>query len=1053
MAEEVLKYKIEIDDADLASQLFNIRDQVNGALMGEGGGFGSGRYIAPLNQLNDSMSKKSVVDYIADLSDKFQQGSGNFSASLSEFREGVEHGMQMFNQTRASLGLTNSPIMDIPYGPTNQYNQLLNNIGERSFFSSVAGAAVGAGYNNDMPMSKGEYRLKSSQGIFSAKGIAEGLLGAGSGAIGLGAGAIAGAAAGSAGGPVGIGVGLAVGLGLDLVGSTLAKNERQAMDMGGAIKALSGSFTGPEFSSSDATSAARSILNTRFDKEPLIKGIDSDEIQRDILGFANAGGYSGTSSPDAFIKTTKDLIKNTKEVMDALRVSRDEAVKFMAGMQGLGISVGQSGDYANTIRGVSIATGSSPERMLNYLQQGSAGLGQMGVDAIPAQSMLLQTRMQAEALKESPLGRETIRRYGGVENASMAMAQQQTQYATTPLGMMAYGGIEAGAFNFNDQFIAFSNKYSDDPTSYFGDLYTAPNRAANINHYAANAARMAPFIEQYTDFGITDENTMKQFMLQSGRFKGGRVEIDAAMEMFKEGPERYLQEVGQFAVEKQQHEILSNKVGIGTGIKADIKSGWHDMTFGITDTVGRRFFGGITRAIKGKLDDVSTSLAGLESVEFNTPKLFLGEDSEELTDIEEDFNKIMESQSSASASRTLQVGKRNTFSAMFAGAYAKTYTGEDAEEQIEAIEEYKRLKEDRSGDDLFIGTRGAAKARRAITGLGASSGALVGFSARDTRAFETGALLKQDPSKQIDYWSIRGYGKYWDELIIEEKRRVKGHMHSEKGNEEFLFMEVINESNQSDTTEEASRTSLAISVLDQRIDDKLGKYDDFSNAFESREIGGDDDFSGLRDILNDMGGEELFMVKDEEGFNMNWWNIDLEAMDKLATDENIGKLTTGQRETYYRQRRALGKFSEKYGKHKDLAKRRSFGHTKLKLDKIKGEMGGGEVTNVLKAFASTGGKFYFDSDNPLSMEDFEGLAELRDSMLSGESTRAELLAKINNPSSKLSDEAKEAALKDFGERTEVQLLSDTYDMWNRLIHPDGGLIVTYNIKHRKDKFK
>ena len=205
MPEETLKYKVEIDDSTLASQLSNIKDRINEAI-------------------SSNINTNNVVSSIADVTENLPLQ--NFQNDLATFSEGLNFATHRASSDLAKMSAmvtgpqqqTFSPIQASSY-----YGQIVSDLHEKSFFGSLGPGMFGSGYNQEMPMSRREYAETARERWNDPLRRASFSYGMSNFGISSLAGATTGAAVG---GPWGLAAGLAVDLTTSAYVDWAAKDEK-----------------------------------------------------------------------------------------------------------------------------------------------------------------------------------------------------------------------------------------------------------------------------------------------------------------------------------------------------------------------------------------------------------------------------------------------------------------------------------------------------------------------------------------------------------------------------------------------------------------------------------------------------------------------------------------------------------------------------------------------------------------------------------------------------------------------------------------------------------
>ena len=333
MPDETINYKVNIDGSDIATQLDQIRSQIDNqmlamAMSAPGGGpasFGSpimpqapAMEMNPYNTINavsgafaeqmvanDVGGARGMGAFIEGTSQAFALGYGKFERGIrqmgmmTEMPPLIRHsGAGLDSFTLNMEALQNAPLFTGGAHP--------NQVG------SIAGS-MGFGWDKYSPITYQEHVDASRQRL------AETIGDLGSGFAGTVAGAAAGAAVGAAGG-AGVGAlpgfiaGAAVGLGFDALTAIGGTRTKQANAVGSGLQQIASHSLLGSLGKEEAATMARRLLDTAGTPEGINSGLTRDEIQEDLLGFASGGGYENVRTAEEFERVSKDVITNARKV-------------------------------------------------------------------------------------------------------------------------------------------------------------------------------------------------------------------------------------------------------------------------------------------------------------------------------------------------------------------------------------------------------------------------------------------------------------------------------------------------------------------------------------------------------------------------------------------------------------------------------------------------------------------------------------------------------------------------------------------------------------------
>lgn len=478
MAEETLKYKIEIDDTDLARKLAEVRDRIDTSLATPMSNFSMP--VEPL-AFEATVTENNLVNRLANAFEKIDTDQisaikDQVTSQLTELGQGSRLAMAKASQDLHELlrATPPIPIPMYPNGAPNEYNQIIHHINNDGFFGTMGNTLFARDWDPSMPLSRREF-LRESRGAFLRPDRA-GLLANETFQIGasMGVTTLVGA---RAGGLWGAAAGLAAGVGLNIS----ATKERQADKLAVTLQGMSRSFKSGEFSWDEALDAAHGLQDLERLPNLLVQGIGKNEIQGSVLDFANLGGFEKSQDVDDFVKTSKDLMENVRGVMHALRVTRKEAIEVMREIQRSQIAdLGETSEFAFSVGGIGKTFRRDPLELFSTALQGANDLfATAGIAPGTGFDLMMRSRVEAEAMRSTPTGEASIAALGGPAAATQQMLANSLQFYQSPLGIRTLQAMEAGA-GFSGMDIMNAN-YGMTPLQYMGRKFTAPSDAAQYS--------------------------------------------------------------------------------------------------------------------------------------------------------------------------------------------------------------------------------------------------------------------------------------------------------------------------------------------------------------------------------------------------------------------------------------------------------------------------------------------------------------------------------------------------------------------------------------------
>lgn len=462
-SEDVLTYKVEIDPSDIGAQLDQIRAQVDLAM----GSFafsqaptapGLSMSMTPGGDLG-AMVANTDTGFAATAMQFAQASGGELSTFLNHNYNAFKLGYSKFTSGMERMGLMvpPSPMIQFPQeGLTDFTRQMeaLQAVGMPGgpFFSATGmqglempgliPGALGLGYDPDrMPMSRLEFQ-EHYGGAFGKR--TRDLLESNAGFF---AGTAAGAAIGAAGGPIGAIAGGTVGMLGDLTLGWLGQQRRQEEQVGGALQSISKHTLMREaLTSTQGSAMAERLLGVADSYDSRVTRLSRDDIQSELLGFTQGGGFDAARSAEEFETIAKGVIDNTRKVMRSLKMTQDEAVTFMAEMQREGlVNTNDAGMFSLDIATSAQASGMSPMNMMNFVRQGSEMYRGSGVGMVGGMQMLQEARLTVQQMvQDTGSGLTVARELGGADSAAIALAQGQTNFMQSAMGLVQYNNMQHG---------------------------------------------------------------------------------------------------------------------------------------------------------------------------------------------------------------------------------------------------------------------------------------------------------------------------------------------------------------------------------------------------------------------------------------------------------------------------------------------------------------------------------------------------------------------------------------------------------------------------------
>jgi len=462
MPEDTLNYKVNIDSSDIASQLEQVRGQIDSALgaMTFGAAASSASFDSPITSAGGSFIEMNPYNTINAVSSAFENqvfstsslDSQGLSAFIGSASEAFNLGYGKFSTGLRQMGLMTEmpPLIQYPQTGMDTFSLNLETIQNAPLFSQAPahpvgslGASLGVGYDNHMPMTYNEYTTAARGRLSQTVSNALVDWGPTAALAGLSFTPLAPVAA-----PAALAMG-ALELGAWIGGDRIEERNEVAK---GFQQIASHTLLGG-LGKTASRGVADSVLREARSATSIRTGVDTDFAQESLLGFADAGGFDSVRTAEEFERTALEVVKNTKKVMTTLRTTQSEALKVMADLQREGlVDVGDMDVFSSNMAGLGQITGMGSANVMNFVRQGAemfrgSTLGMGGGMNLMADA-IQDTR---DMLRGSDMGRTIVRELGGVEQATIGRVESNVNFMNSTLGLLSYNNWEKGGTLGNRQ--------------------------------------------------------------------------------------------------------------------------------------------------------------------------------------------------------------------------------------------------------------------------------------------------------------------------------------------------------------------------------------------------------------------------------------------------------------------------------------------------------------------------------------------------------------------------------------------------------------------------
>ena len=709
MAEETIRYRVEVDSSDLGQQLEGIKRQIDlsmgqvafgqamptantiggfGVEGATGGVAGAGPAAAPSAfQAATDWASQQFSQFREQANIATQQSMGD----LTKFYDASRLGYQKFVNDAQMVGLMTPP------GSINQLDQsrsvlpqqnsfdLGKRITEAGPFQAAMGAQFGIGYEPQGPLSLQEYKAVMQERLEEqTPGMGAGLLG---GAAGFGA------ALKFVGGKAGPQAGLLAGLIAAPFGSDLGKGI--ANTLGGAgleeammadyIRATSRNSTGGQFSKSESRQAAAAIkqMDTKANR---LQGIDDQTIEHVIDQYTQAGGFSDAGNVDMYIAKSKELVNNYTKVMHAMHTDMSTAI---ATMRQLEVGAGAAGpaDATNMIvRGQALASGHgiSTGQMLERAQMSAEMIrGNTFMDPYGAAIGGMRMAGTVESMRESGLlGKEAMFHMGGPEGVTSLATKMAYEWGNTPGGTIAMFNQLAGGDANADISTQIQNAGTlvSDPETFLTSLYESQRQITRNGPLYNNISQGQQWLEIAAnaglggDDGVMDPRAFQAFLVQNGMPQAEATLMTSIMQMDPgDISDQYAKE-SLAVIQQQMPQATTGFQRFKHSIGTPISDAYTSITGGIYDfnqMIGKSIQTNISRPLYNKMYDIDRH-HGAGATLTQAEMRYINE-AESLEEYQEAFDFIDQRGYGATSVGRYQTGGDQTAADIFTGRPQQAY--------------------------------------------------------------------------------------------------------------------------------------------------------------------------------------------------------------------------------------------------------------------------------------------------------------------------------------------------------------------------------------------
>ena len=463
MAEETLRYRVEIDQSDLAAQLSDIKNQIDTAVgsiaFNNAAPLQNSSVFEGISNFNQQVSggslfsdsqqlSGSIINGVADFNqsasigyNKFSESASNLRSFLSSGLESSQLGFQKFTSDLRMAGLISPPQYAIQAASPSLAvaGQIPQNIHEYGSIRSSLGSVMGLGYDPDMNISRGEYKSLMSKKSASTFGddVVTGT------ALGLGLASLPFLA--TPAGAFTAATGAVLGLGDALV--DMGAYESSAVKTFGKFIQTASFRNDRPLSERASREAAAYVRNLSEDVTVRSTIGDATDVENLVTEGISSGLFLDTSNVSEFKRRAKDLVDNFREIQHTMRVSSEEAIKIIGDISraGLATDVNQVAAITNQASTLGAPSGYSTKEMLSMAQQSAEMVRGTGYSMHEAAMQGMQIVSLVRGSKDN-YDQEFFRQMGGSQNVALNLQRMGHEFDAS-LGGRFYNLAQVGGWS------------------------------------------------------------------------------------------------------------------------------------------------------------------------------------------------------------------------------------------------------------------------------------------------------------------------------------------------------------------------------------------------------------------------------------------------------------------------------------------------------------------------------------------------------------------------------------------------------------------------------
>lgn len=365
------------------------------------------------------------------------------------------------------------------------------------------------------------------------------------------------------------------------------------------LRRVSSRSVGGRLDTQDAISVASEIRNLDMLPQFRQEGFTREEVMSITNTMATQGDFVSARDPQDYVEKIKQAMGSVREVIRALEVSSEDAVKFMGTLSSLGLDRRFAGDIATEISAMGSSVGFTPTEMLSMAQTGGQIASALGINPAVGFYGFSNLASDIERQKnEGDLTKWRVNSLGGTAGAATTIAQAAGRFSNSGAGIMLAAQGQ-GIGSISDLYrIMDTNELeaSKDPKGVVENALTLVAdllRNHGVDPTPGTVSRVAE------RFGIPRAAALLI------------LEMNANMD-----PESALQAEGRELTEEARLEMDATAVGGFLGVTNDFTDIISRMKRGIGGWAGDQWSGWVRKLVTGETRrDLSDSRRSISSVE------------------------------------------------------------------------------------------------------------------------------------------------------------------------------------------------------------------------------------------------------------------------------------------------------------------------------------------------------------------------------------------------------------------------------------------------------